>query len=113
MSVSTTNRKDVLLMRKQEIVKVSAKSNPASVAGAIAALVREKREIQIQVIGAGALNQAVKAIAIAKEYVAPVGITLHCEPSFVDLEINGSKRTGIKLSLLPVSISEIKEPAYA
>jgi stage V sporulation protein SpoVS len=65
------------------------------------------------VIGEGALNQAVKAIAIAKEYVAPVGITLHCEPSFVDLEINGSKRTGIKLSLLPVSISEIKEPAYA
>ena len=79
-------------MRKQEIVKVSAKSNPASVAGAIAALVREKREIQIQVIGAGALNQAVKAIAIAKEYVAPTGVNLYCSPSFINLEISGRNR---------------------
>jgi stage V sporulation protein S len=97
----------------KEIIKVSSKSAPGSVAGAIAAILREGKQIEVQVIGAGVLNQAVKAIAVAKGYVAPVGITLHCEPSFVDLEINGSKRTGIKLSLLPVSISEIKEPAYA
>jgi stage V sporulation protein S len=103
MSVPTTNRKDVLLMRKQEIVKVSAKSNPASVAGAIAALVREKKEIQIQVIGAGALNQAVKAIAIAKEYVAPTGVNLYCSPSFINLEISGRNKTGLCIAIQAVT----------
>lgn len=80
-----------------EILKVSAKSNPNSVAGALANVVRDQGVAEIQVIGAGALNQAVKAIAIARGYVAPTGINLACIPAFTDINIDGEERTAIKL----------------
>lgn len=84
-----------------EILKVSAKSNPNSVAGALAGILREKGDAEIQAIGAGALNQAVKSIAIARGFVAPGGIDLVCVPAFTDIEIEGEERTAIKLIVEP------------
>lgn len=81
-----------------DILKVSSKSNPASVAGAIAGFIKENHKCEMQVIGAGALNQAIKAIAIARGFVAPQGTNLVCIPAFVEAEINGeSDYTAIKL----------------
>lgn len=80
-----------------EILKVSAKSSPNSVAGALAGVIREKGGAEIQTIGAGALNQAIKAIAIARGFVAPSGIDLICVPAFTDITIEGEERTAIKL----------------
>jgi len=80
-----------------ETLKVSSKSKSSSVAGAIANALKETKEIEIQAIGAGALNQAIKAIAIARGYVAPLGKDLYCIPAFTDIDINGENRTGIKL----------------
>ncbi len=80
-----------------EILKVSAKSNPNSVAGALTGVIREKGDAEIQTIGAGALNQAIKAIAIARGFVAPSGIDLICIPAFTDINIEGEERTAIKL----------------
>ena len=80
-----------------ETLKVGTKSNPNSVAGALANVFREKGSVEIQAIGAGALNQAIKAIAIARGFVAPGGHDLVCIPAFTEVEINGSDRTGIKL----------------
>ncbi len=80
-----------------EILKVSASSKPISVAGAIAGVIRSQHKVEVQAIGAGALNQAIKAIAIARGYVAPAGVDLVCIPSFIDLAIDGEERTGIRL----------------
>ena len=82
-----------------EVLKVSAKSNPNSVAGALAGVLREKGGAEIQAIGAGALN--VKAIAIARGFVAPGGIDLVSVPAFTDIEIEGEERTAIKLIVEP------------
>lgn len=82
-----------------ETLKVSTKSNPNSVAGAISGAVRQSGGVEIQVVGAGALNQAVKAIAIARGYVAPAGVDLVCIPTFADIEIDGERRTAIRLSV--------------
>ncbi|MGB3346802.1 MAG: stage V sporulation protein S [Candidatus Humimicrobiia bacterium] len=82
-----------------EIFKVSTKSRPNLVAGAIAGVLRESGLVRIQVIGAGALNQAIKAIAIARGFVAPSGINLICIPSFKDIMINGEERTAILLTV--------------
>lgn len=82
-----------------EILKVSAKSNPNSVAGAIAGIVRKDGGVEMQVIGAGALNQAVKAVAIARGFLAPGGIDLVCRPAFIEIEIEGAERTAIRLLL--------------
>ena len=82
-------------------LKVSTKSNPAKVAGAIAGVVREEGKAEIQTIGAGSLNQAVKAIAIARGYVAPGGIDLIIIPGFQDIKIDGEERTAIKLIVEP------------
>ncbi|NLK62061.1 MAG: stage V sporulation protein S [Fusobacteria bacterium] len=79
-----------------DILKVSTKSNPNSVAGAIAGILKENKAVELQSIGAGAVNQAVKAIAIARGFVAPTGINLVCVPAFVDVDINEEKRTAIK-----------------
>ena len=84
-----------------EILKVSAKSNPNSVAGALAGVLREKGGAEIQAIGAGELNQAIKSIAIARGFVAPGGIDLVCVPAFTDIEIEGEERTAIKLIVEP------------
>ena len=80
-----------------EVLKVSSKSNPNSVAGALANAFSERGLVEIQAIGAGALNQAVKAIAIARGYVAPTGKDLICIPAFTDILIDGEERTAIKL----------------
>ena len=80
-----------------DILKISTKSNPNSVAGAIAGLIKEKGKAEMQAIGAGALNQAIKAIAIARGYVAPTGKDLICVPAFSDIVIDGEERTAIKL----------------
>lgn len=83
------------------VLKVSSKSNPNSVAGAIAGMLREKGKIEIQVIGAGALNQAIKAIAIARGFVAPIGLNLVFVPAFTDVLISNENRTAIKLLISP------------
>lgn len=80
-----------------EVLKVSSKSNPNSVAGAIAGMIKEYDKVELQTVGAGALNQAIKAVAIARGYVAPVGINLICIPAFVDINIDEEDRTGIKI----------------
>ena len=76
-------------------------SNGNLVAGALAGVLREKGGAEIQAIGAGALNQAVKAIAIARGFVAPGGIDLVSVPAFTDIEIEGEERTAIKLIVEP------------
>jgi stage V sporulation protein S len=80
-----------------EVLTVSSKSNPNSVAGAMAGVVRQSGSVEVQVIGAGALNQAIKAVAIARGYVAPSGADLTCVPTFADIEIDGQSRTAIRL----------------
>jgi stage V sporulation protein S len=83
------------------VFKVSAKSNPSSVAGALAGVLRERGRAELQAIGAGAINQAIKAIAIARGYVAPGGMDLICIPAFIDIEIEGEERTAIRLIVEP------------
>lgn len=84
-----------------EILKVSSKSKPNSVAGALAGVLREKGAAEIQAVGAGALNQAIKAVAIARGFVAPGGLDIVCIPAFTDVEINGERRTAMKLTVEP------------
>ena len=84
-----------------DVLKVSSKSNPNSVAGALAGVLRERGNAEIQAVGAGALNQAVKAVAIARGFVAPSGMDLVCIPAFTDIEIDGQERTAIKLIVAP------------
>jgi len=78
-------------------LKVSAKSRPSAVAGAIAGVVRESGRAEVQAIGAGATNQAVKAVAIAREYLRETGIEAVCLPSFIDVAIDGEDRTAMLL----------------
>ncbi len=80
-----------------ETLKVSSKSNPSSVAGALANVFKDTKIVEIQAIGAGAINQAVKAIAIARGFVAPSGKNLVCTPAFSDIIVDGEERTAIKL----------------
>ncbi len=82
-----------------EQLKVSTRSNPNSVAGAMAGVVRSHGAVEVQVVGAGALNQAIKAIAIARGYVAASGIDLVCVPAFADITIDGQDRTAIRLRI--------------
>lgn len=80
-----------------DVLKVSSKSKPNSVAGALANAFRDKQVVEIQAVGAGSLNQAIKAIAIARGYVAPTGKDLVCIPAFSDIVIDGEERTAIKI----------------
>ena len=80
-----------------DVLKVSSKSKPNSVAGALANAFKEKNSIEIQAVGAGALNQAIKSIAIARGYIAPTGKDIYCVPAFSDISIDGEERTAIKL----------------
>ncbi|HIT09692.1 MAG TPA: stage V sporulation protein S [Candidatus Merdivicinus faecavium] len=84
-----------------DVLKVSAKSAPNSVAGAIAGVIRERGSVEIQAIGAGAVNQAIKSIAIARGYLAPTGMDLVCVPAFANVEIDGSEKTAIKVIVEP------------
>lgn len=82
-----------------DILKVSTKSSPNAVAGAIAGILREQPVVCVQVIGAGALNQAIKAIAIARAFVSEEGIDPICIPTFHDVDIGGESRTAIRLQV--------------
>jgi len=84
-----------------ETLRVSSKSKPNTVAGAIAGVVREKGEVEVQTVGAGALNQAIKAVAIARGFLVPSGIDLVCVPSFSDILIDVNERTAIRLHVFP------------
>ena len=86
-------------------LKVSSRSNPNAVAGAFAGVVREQGRVEVQVVGAGALNQAIKAVAIARSMLAAQGIDLVCSPSFAEIEIDGQPRTAMQL------VVERREPA--
>ncbi len=80
-----------------EILKVSSKSNPNSIAGALANIFRDVENVEIQAVGAGALNQAIKGIIIARGFVAPSGKNLYCIPSFSSTIIDGDEKTAIRL----------------
>ncbi len=87
--------------RNGDVLKVSARSRPSAVAGAIAGVVRENGRAEIQAIGAGATNQAVKAVAIAREYLRETGIDAVCVPAFIDVTVDNEDRTAIRLVVEP------------
>jgi stage V sporulation protein S len=80
-----------------EVLRVSSKSNPHAVAGAMAGIARQGGAAEVQVVGAGALNQAIKAVAIARGFVADTGMDLVCTPSFAEVAIDGQTRTALML----------------
>lgn len=80
-----------------ETLRVSSHSVPNLVAGAITGILRESDSVEIQAVGAGAANQAIKAIAVARGYLAPNGIDLICIPTFANIEIDGKKRTALRI----------------
>ncbi len=84
-----------------EIIKVSANSRTSAVAGAIAGVVREHKRAEVQAIGAGAVNQAVKALVLATGYLQKDGIEVACVPEFVDITIEDKVRTAIKFVVEP------------
>ena len=89
-----------------EMIKVSANSRTSAVAGAIAGVVREHHRAEVQAIGAGAVNQAVKALVLAVGYLREDGIDVCCIPEFVDVEIDEKVRTAIKLVIEPYDVSQ-------
>ena len=84
-----------------DVIKVSAHSRSTAVAGAIAGVMRDFNHAEVQAIGASAVNQAVKAIAIARNYLLLDGIDIVCYPEFVEIDIEGKDRTAVKLMILP------------
>jgi stage V sporulation protein S len=84
-----------------DVIKVSANSRPAAVAGAIAGVIRDHNRAEVQAIGAGAVNQAVKAAAIARVYLEPDGIAICCIPYFAEVQIDSQNRTAIRLVIEP------------
>jgi stage V sporulation protein S len=90
-------------------LKVSAKSNPNAVAGALAAVLRERETAEVQAVGAGAINQAIKAVAIARSYLKGAKLDIVCAPSFVLVSIDESERTAISLQVERRKLQE-KEP---
>ncbi len=87
-------------------LKVSSKSSPASVAGAIAGMVKDGVSVTMQCVGAGAVNQAIKAMAIARGFLIPTGLDISCSPVFSDIVINGESRTAIRLSIFVHKLSD-------
>jgi stage V sporulation protein S len=97
-----------------DLVKVAANSRSTSVAGAIAGIVREKGRVDVQAIGAGAVNQAIKAIAIARGYLELDNIDIACIPSFSEVLIDGKERTAMRLAVesglpLPTRVETVHE----
>jgi len=84
-----------------DIIRVSAKSRSTAVAGAIAGVVREHGRADVQAIGAGAVNQALKAATIARGFLELDGINVVLVPSFTDVEIGGQQRTALRISIEP------------
>lgn len=85
------------LSKSADILKVSTRSRPSAVAGAIAGVMRQHSSVEVQCIGAGATNQAIKAIAIARAYLRDDHIDVGCVPSFIDIAIDGEDRTALRL----------------
>ena len=85
-----------------DIIKVSAESRTSAVAGAIAGVVREHQRAEVQAIGAGAVNQAVKAVAIARGYLHEDGLDVICIPEFTTIDIEGQQRTALRLTVEPL-----------
>ena len=82
------------------VLKVASSSNPSSVAGALVKNMQEGKEVELLAVGAGAVNQAVKAVAIARGYVSPQGVDITIKPGFEDVEIEGKKKTAVKLIVI-------------
>ena len=82
-----------------DFLKVSSKSSPAAVAGAIAGMVKDGVPVNVQCVGAGAVNQAIKAVAIARGFLIPTGVDISCAPTFSDIEICGENRTAIRIAI--------------
>lgn len=91
-----------------DVIKVSGNSRTSAVAGAIAGVFREHRHAEVQAIGAGAVNQAVKAIVLARGYLAEDGLDVGCFPEFVDVDIEGKTRTAVRLT---VEMRQNRHPA--
>jgi stage V sporulation protein S len=89
--------KEVLAGGNVQVLRVSSKSSPNAVAGAMASVLRQSEAVEVQVVGAGALNQAVKAMAIARGFVVSSNIDLICVPNFADIEIEGQSRSALRL----------------
>jgi stage V sporulation protein S len=87
-----------------KILKVSANSVPNAVAGAISSVIKEENEVEVQAVGAGAINQAVKAIAVSRGFLAQIASDIYCQPAFVTLYIEGTERTGIKFIIRAFSV---------
>jgi stage V sporulation protein S len=99
--LATVAAAEVVDHRQGDVLKVSARSRPSAVAGAIAGVVRESGRAEVQAIGAGATNQAVKAVAIARDYLRETGIEAVCLPAFIDVTIDNEDRTAIRLVVEP------------
>ena len=84
-----------------EVLRVSSKTSVGSLAGAIAGYIREHNRVEVQAVGAGAVNQAVKAIGVARGFLAPSGIDVIAIPAFVDIAENGEERTAVKIIVEP------------
>ncbi len=97
----TSSKQSNAPKKAPDLLKVSSKSSPASVAGAIAGMIKDGAHVEIQSVGAGAVNQAVKAIAISRGFLSPVGIEVVCFPYFSDIVINGETRTAIRFRVEP------------
>lgn len=85
---------------KTEILKIKSSTNATSAAGSLAAVVKQHCEVELQAIGGGAINQAVKAIAIARGFLSPIGIDIVCIPAFMNAIVDGKERTAIRLIIL-------------
>ena len=85
-----------------ELLKVSAKSNPNMVAGAIAGILRENKEVELQAIGAGSVNQAVKAVAVARVFLEEDAISIACIPGFTEISVGEEVRTAIKFTIIRI-----------
>ena len=82
------------------VLKVASSSNPSSVAGALVKNMQEGKYVELLAVGAGAVNQAVKAVAIARGYISPQGVDITIKPGFEDVEIEGNKKTAVKLVVI-------------
>lgn len=94
---TTTTQPAAAYQSAAEVLKVSTRSRPSAVAGAIAGVIRESGLAEVQSIGAGATNQALKAVAIARSYLNEEGIDIICSPSFIDVAIDNEERTAIRM----------------
>lgn len=86
-------------MSEVEVLKIAATSAPKAIAGAMATVIRNNKQVELQAIGAGAVNQAVKAIIIARGYLSPNGIEISFAPSFTNVEIDGEERTALRFAI--------------